>query len=101
MERTSQNKDHVEPKNCNGDVIYFVLKSLIILPYQYRFLHENCIVTDNSKPYDIFNKIVKYKSNIQQSQNLKAKAVRKLQNYKCAIKIEIVSGLWCVRLRET
>ena len=80
---------------------YISSETLIIWPYQYTFLHKNCIVKAYLNPTDKIYKIIKYKSNIQQSQNLKAKAVRKLQNYKCAIEIEIVSGLWCVRLKET
>ena len=59
----------------------------MIWPYQFTFIHENCIVTACLKPSD---KIVRYKSNIQTSQNLKPKAIRKSQNYESASEIEFL-----------
>ena len=50
---------------------YISSKTLIVWPYQYTFLHKNCIVTAYLNPTDKIYKIVKYKSNIQKSQNQK------------------------------
>ena len=64
---------------------YISSKTLIVWPYQYTFLHKNCIVTAYLNPIDKIYKIVKYKSNIQKSQN--QKLLKNLQNYKSASKI--------------
>ena len=48
---------------------YILSETLIIRPYQHIFLRKNCIVTAYLNPTDKIYKIVKYKSNIQKSQN--------------------------------
>ena len=50
---------------------YISSETLIVWPYQYTFLHKNCIVTAYLNPSDKIYKIVKYNSNIQKSQNQK------------------------------
>ena len=50
-----------------------------------------CIVTANLNPSNKIYKLVKYKSNIQNRQNLKAEATRNLKYYKSASKIEFLN----------
>ena len=57
--------------------------SLIVWPYQYTFLHKNCIVTAYLNPSDKIYKIVKYKSNIQKSHNSKPKTIYKKSPNTC------------------
>ena len=53
------------------DLAIYFEQMLIVWPYQYTFLHKNCIVTSYLNLTDKIYKIVKYKSNIQISQNQK------------------------------
>ena len=60
--------------------------SLIVWPYKHTYLHENCIVTAYLYPSDKIYKIVKSKSNIQNSQNSKLKAIKNYRIIKAQVK---------------
>ena len=47
---------------------YILSETLIVWPYRYTFLHQNYIVTAYLNPIAKIYEIVKYKSNIQNSQ---------------------------------
>ena len=66
---------------------YISIRLLGVWPYQYTFLHKNCIITVYLDPSDKIYKIDKYNSNIQNSQYSKSETIKRLQNYKSASKI--------------
>ena len=71
-------------------MLQYISSSLIVWPYQYIFLHKNCIVTAYLNPSDKINKIVKYKVKHKKDSKSKTTNYKKITELKSVSKIEFL-----------